>query len=80
MTTSVIEYEKYELLIDSIRMQFYNNFSSWRNNLDLLRNFRDKTLTKDKNDFAFSVIDDCWMKFIISVKQKKAGLLMLSQE
>ena len=63
MTTSVIEYEKYELLIDSIRMQFYTNFSSWKNNLDLMRNFREKTLTKEKNDLVFSVIDDCWMKF-----------------
>ena len=68
MNTSIIEYEKYEILIDSIRMQYYSSFGKWQKNLENLRNFRDKTVMKEMDELVFSVLEDCWMKFKISIK------------
>ena len=80
MSTAVQEYERYEILVDSIRMQYYSSMEQWRNNLEGLKNFRDKTVVREKNEEVFSVLEDCWVKFSIGIKQKKAGLLMMSAE
>jgi len=74
MTTSVVEYERYALEVNQIRMQFYHSVSQWENYLDKLVNLRDRaTVVKEKNEKVFPVLEDCWMKFDISIKQKKAG-------
>jgi hypothetical protein len=74
MTTSVVEYERYDLEVNQIRMQFYHSVSQWENYLDKLVNFRDRaTVVKEKNEKVFPVLEDCWMKFEVAIKQKKAG-------
>ena len=65
----MIEYERYELIIDSIRMQYYNSQKQWLSNLQKIKNFRERsTIVKEKNDSVFYVLEDFWIKFDISIK------------
>ena len=61
-------------------MQYYSTFGSWQENLENLKNFRDKTISKEKSDMVFSVLEDCWMKFQIMIKQKRAGIMISPED
>lgn len=79
MQSTVLEYEKYALRVDQIRLQYYAQFTDWQKNLEKLRNFRERnTVVKQRNDSVFYVIEDCSLHLDISIKQKKAGQLLLT--
>eukprot|EP00347_Sterkiella_histriomuscorum_P018285 403346093 len=40
----------------------------------------EKTVLKEQDELVFSVLEDCWMKCNIQIKQKKARLLMVTEE
>ena len=58
-----MEYEKYRLMLDSVRLKYYQTFDHWERLVARVYNLRELTATKvdEKNDITFSVIEDCSM-------------------
>lgn len=82
-TTSILEYERYHLLLDSVRLKYYQTFDYWERLVSRVYNLRELTATKvdEKNDIVFSVIEDCSVKLDVAIKQKKGGgLLMMTAD
>lgn len=82
-TTSIMEYERYHLVLDSVRLKYYQTFEYWDKIVSRVYNLRDLTGTKveEKNDIVFSVIEDCSMQLDVAIKQKKGGgLLMMTAD
>ena len=77
--SSVVEYEYYNVNIDSMRLQYYSSYHSWVTNLSHLSNLRERSVTQRSiSSDLFSVIEDSTLKLTIGIKQKKAGQLMLA--
>jgi hypothetical protein len=82
-TTSIMEYERYHLLLDSVRLKYYQTFDYWERLVSRVYNLRELTATKvdEKNNVVFSVIEDCSVKLDVAIKQKKGGgLLMMTAD
>lgn len=82
-TTSIMEYERYHLVLDSVRLKYYQTFEYWDKIVSRVYSLRELTGTKveEKNDIVFSVIEDCSMQLDVAIKQKKGGgLLMMTAD
>jgi hypothetical protein len=74
------------MIVQDIRMQYYSSYELWKEHLAEIGSFRDRSATIKSLDgpqnmnSIFDVIENCTVAFDIGVKQRKAGMLMLTNE
>lgn len=76
--TSLVEYEQYSLAIEDMRMQYYSSYSIWRSN----RTGSRPQIGGDTpgNSDIFNLLEDLSVRLQVNIKQKRAGMLIMTQE
>lgn len=75
--TAVVEYEMFKFQVEAMRMLYFSSSSLWTSSLT---NMKDRQSQVQATKDVFHVIEDCTMTLKVGIKQKKAGMLVMTAE